>query len=573
MIDHLAAPRASSALAASQAKAARLLTWLAWGQAPVLAGFVHLAGGPALAVAGLALLLAALAEAVLQTAEAAAGRLAVALALVGQAALLTGGLAGHPWQLDSHMHYFAVLATLAALADPRVLLAAAALVAVHHLSLSAALPALVYPEAAYALPRTLLHAVVVVLETGALLWAVNERRRLDAEGAAARREAEAEAARAQEADAAAREAERRDADRRAVLMERLEREFGEMVAAGRSGDLSRRMEPAFREDVLNRLAVGFNGLYEELESVFEDMQGHLAKLADGRLDAEIRRGRDGRYEEMRLSLNATGGSLNALVSGIVEAVGRTRAGADEIEAGAEAGARRAETAAASLEETAAAMEEIATGVTTSAGRLDDAERMAAEITARTEAGAGASSEAVAAVARIEESSSRISDIIAVIDSIAFRTNLLALNAAVEAARAGEAGKGFAVVASEVRNLAQRSSEAARDIAALIGESAGHVADGVRMVEKAGGALTEISRGADALAAAVADIAAAGREQAQGVSEVNDAIGQLDATTQENAATAEASAAAARRLRFEVDGLADLVARVSAEEAARGDRAA
>ena len=218
------------------------------------------------------------------------------------------------------------------------------------------------------------------------------------------------------------------------------------------------------------------------------------------------------------------------------------------------------------------MEQISSTVTSSAQRLGEAESLAAEITRRTATGEEAAREAVSAVGRIEESSSKISDIISVIDSIAFQTNLLALNAAVEAARAGEAGKGFAVVAAEVRTLAQRSSDAAKDIAGLIQESAGHVGEGVRLVQRTGESLNRITGGIDELARAIGDIATAGREQSQGVSEVNDAVAQLDGATQENAAAAERAAAAVRELRGEIAELSDLVGRF-VFEADRGRRAA
>ena len=560
----------AAGMEASRARATRLLGWIVWVHPPLL-GLAQLAiGGPAGPVAGLSLALAAATEAALRLSPPAAGRMAVALALISQAGLLTAGFADHPWQVDTHMYFFAVLAMLAAMSDLRALLAAAGLLALHHLTLNFVMPSLVYPGGAD-LRRTVLHAAIVVAETAVLALMIRDRVALDAANAAAVAGMEAALDRQREAEAARLENEREGLALRDKFDRMLNDSIGRMVEEGLRGEFSSRVTLEVDDSALQRnsdqlllsISDQLNGLFAELESMFEDVDAQLRALAAGDFRARIARARKGRFERTRLSLNETAQALDALVAGIAEATGRVGRAADEIDAEAETGARRAEGAAASLEETSATLEQIAASVAGVADRLGEAERLAAEITRRTGAGAGAAQEAVEAVARIEASSARISEVITVIDSIAFQTNLLALNAAVEAARAGEAGKGFAVVASEVRTLAQRSSGAARDIAAMIEEGARHVGDGVRLVRGAGDSLAQIAEGAGGLAGAVAEIAAAGREQAQGVAEVTAAVAALDSATQENAAGAEASAALARRLREDVGRLTALLDGVSA----------
>ncbi|MDF2231326.1 methyl-accepting chemotaxis protein [Albimonas sp. CAU 1670] len=560
---------AEGGLAESRRRTARALGWFNWMHPPVMAAIMLTIGGPVLWVAGLSVLLCLLTEGVMR-ADPRAGRVAVAVALIGQCALFSGGFAGHPWQVDTHMYFFAVLAFVGALTDLTALLVAVAAIAVHHLTLTFAMPALLYPGGAD-LGRTLLHAWIVVLEAALLAVIGQEQIRLDA---AARRDQalarqEADAARAAqeerqrvEADAAARR------ERTAAMMDRL---FGEMVGQGVKGDFSGRISERIEEPVLSRLADGLNRLYEELGQVFDELETRLDALARGDLTAARETARVGRFGRLQTGLRQTSAQLAELASGITSAVGRARDASDDIERSADAVAGRAESQAASLEETAATMEEISSTVASSAERLGEAEQLASEITRRTATGEGAAREAVAAVGRIEESSSRISDIISVIDAIAFQTNLLALNAAVEAARAGEAGKGFAVVAAEVRTLAQRSSDAAKDIAGLIQESAEHVGEGVRLVQRTGESLGQITGGIDDLARVIGAIATAGREQSQGVSEVNAAVSQLDGATQENAAAAERAASAVRQLRGEIAELSDLVGRFVFET--RADRRA
>jgi methyl-accepting chemotaxis protein len=209
--------------------------------------------------------------------------------------------------------------------------------------------------------------------------------------------------------------------------------------------------------------------------------------------------------------------------------------------------QRTEEQAASLEETSASMEEISATVKKNAENAQQANQFTSDTRSVAERGGAVVGNAVNAMARIEESSRKISDIIGVIDEIARQTNLLALNAAVEAARAGEAGRGFAVVATEVRSLAQRSSQAAKDIKDLITNSSGQVKEGVELVNKAGSSLKEIVESIKKVADIVADIANASAEQSTGIEEVNKALTQMDEVTQQNSALVEENAATAKTL--------------------------
>ncbi|MCW5693949.1 MAG: HAMP domain-containing protein [Pseudolabrys sp.] len=221
--------------------------------------------------------------------------------------------------------------------------------------------------------------------------------------------------------------------------------------------------------------------------------------------------------------------------------------------------QRTEEQAASLEETSAAMEELAATVRKNAENAQLANQDAATTREVADRGGQVVAKAVDAMARIEESSRKISDIIGVIDEIARQTNLLALNAAVEAARAGEAGRGFAVVASEVRSLAQRSSQAAKDIKDLITNSNGQVKDGVDLVNRAGRSLNEIVESINKVAAVVADIANASAEQATGIDQINKALTQMDEVTQQNSALVEENAATAKTLEHQAKAMDEQVA--------------
>ena len=230
---------------------------------------------------------------------------------------------------------------------------------------------------------------------------------------------------------------------------------------------------------------------------------------------------------------------------------------------------RTEQQASSLEQTAAAMEQLTSTVRQNADNAQEASRLAANASVVASKGGDAVGEAIATMSTINASSRKIVDIIGVIDSIAFQTNILALNAAVEAARAGEQGRGFAVVAGEVRSLAQRSAAAAKEIKALIEDSVSHVGTGTAKVEEAGQIIRDVVAGIQNMTSLVSEISASSREQSDGIEQINDAITQMDKATQENAALVEESATAAQALQDQADQLAHMVSTFKLHDDASG----
>ncbi len=299
---------------------------------------------------------------------------------------------------------------------------------------------------------------------------------------------------------------------------------------------------------------------EEQARVVRGLAEGLGRLASGNLTARIEQPFPGEYEKLRSDFNEAMTKLQEAMKTIVVNAGGIRTGAGEISQAADDLSRRTEQQAASLEETAAALDQITATVRKTADGAKQANGVVVTTRADAEASGQVVQETVAAMAEIERSSKQISQIIGVIDEIAFQTNLLALNAGVEAARAGEAGRGFAVVASEVRALAQRSSEAAKEIKGLISASSQHVETGVELVGEAGKALQLIVGKVGEISSLVSEIAASAQEQSTALAEVNTAINQMDQVTQQNAAMVEESTAASHSLTQEAEELMHLISR-------------
>jgi ABC-type transporter Mla subunit MlaD len=284
----------------------------------------------------------------------------------------------------------------------------------------------------------------------------------------------------------------------------------------------------------------------------------LGALAQGKLNQTMTGDYDGQLKRLQQNCNATIAKLNEITGQIGTTAGNVNNAAAEIATGTQDLAHRTESQAATLEQSAAAMQQVTETVRQTAENAQAANHRAA--TARDTAAKGGQvvGEAVKAMGEIEAGAQKISDIIGLIDEIAFQTNLLALNASVEAARAGEAGKGFAVVAQEVRALAQRSANASKDIKALIQNSNAQVRSGVSLVNQTGQALQDIVVAIKQASDLVAEIAAASGEQAQAMQEVNTAISNMDEMTQRNGALVEETSAATQNLAFQAKELATLV---------------
>ena len=273
------------------------------------------------------------------------------------------------------------------------------------------------------------------------------------------------------------------------------------------------------------------------------------------------------FESLRHDFNTSLTQLGGTMTAISQAISAIDSGTQEISSGANDLSRRTEQQAASLEETAAALDEITANVTSSSKRTEEARAAATEADQGAVRSADVVSQAEAAMQRIESSSQQISNIIGVIDEIAFQTNLLALNAGVEAARAGEAGKGFAVVAQEVRELAQRSATAAKEIKALINTSSQEVESGVRLVRETGVSLRKRGKAISGTTRHMGAIPTAPKEQSVGLVELNTAVNAMDQTTQQNAAMVEQSTAASMTLATEARKLRELVQQFRLEAAA------
>jgi methyl-accepting chemotaxis protein len=412
-------------------------------------------------------------------------------------------------------------------------------------------------------------------EIGATARAVNgiktmlaEKMRREAEEKAERERKAAEKAHHEAAEQAAVQAaerieqERRMSGEREAAMARLSSEFeaavGGIVHAAMRGDFSQRVALEGKTGLVLNVGTAINTLCDNVSSALDDFAAMLGALADGNLTRRISADYHGNFATLKDNANTTAVRIGETIAEIQRTGSEVANASAEISASTTDLSQRTEEQAASLEQTSAAMEQISVTVRRNADNAKKASQFAGETLTVADRGGQVVADAVRAMSRIDGSSHKITDIITVIDEIARQTNLLALNAAVEAARAGEAGRGFAVVAAEVRSLAQRSSQAAKDIKELITNSSTEVKEGVGLVNRVGSSLGEIVESIKKVADIVGAIATASAEQATGIDEVNKALTQVDEVTQQNSALVQENAATAKTLEHQAAAMNERV---------------
>ncbi|MBJ3786301.1 methyl-accepting chemotaxis protein [Devosia sediminis] len=350
-----------------------------------------------------------------------------------------------------------------------------------------------------------------------------------------------------------------DQQARQAMMQDLQLAFGEVVDAAISGDFTKRVDASFPDAELNSLAGSVNSLVETVDQGVTETGKVLEALARTDLTLRMHGTYQGSFAQLQTSTNTVAETLSDVVNGLKATSRSLKTATGEILEGTNDLSERTTKQAATIEETSAAMEQLATTVLQNADRARDANAIAQTVSDTAEEGGVVMGKATEAMERITTSSAKISNIIGLIDDIAFQTNLLALNASVEAARAGDAGKGFAVVAVEVRRLAQSAASASSDVKALIETSSGEVGEGTRLVAEAAAKLAAMLEAAKSNSSLMEGIARDSREQASAIEEVTVAVRQMDEMTQHNAALVEETNAAIEQTEAQASELDRIVA--------------
>ncbi|SFI48095.1 methyl-accepting chemotaxis protein [Celeribacter neptunius] len=490
------------------------------------------------------------------------GRLAaimVGQALVGLAIVLNAALAGTPLHLDTNMLFFAMLAGIVIMSDFSALLWAVMTITLHHVLLLALAPTLVFPPADFTsnLIRLGFHSGISLLEFLALGYMLARRHELSI--VATNRTQEAEFL-AEEAQKALEQIEAEQA-RAELALEEARAASASAEEAQQTAETALRDSEearAEREALRKQEDAARSTRDQALQTLLDVFEHHLEELAAGNLATRITEDLDKAYLGLRDSFNVSVERLGATIQEVREQSTEMQSLSREIAASADDLSVRTERQAATLADVARTVNDLTGALETVATESTDARSLAETTSKDAEDGSSIMQDAVAAMDAIEKSSQEINKITTVIDDIAFQTNLLALNAGVEAARAGEAGRGFAVVASEVRALAQRSSDAAREINQLILRSTQQVKSGADLVNRTGHALGGIKTSVDTITHRLKSSADATQAQSQDLAKVNHSISELESVTQQNAAMFEQTTAANTQLSDGARTLSELV---------------
>ncbi len=354
---------------------------------------------------------------------------------------------------------------------------------------------------------------------------------------------------------------------RKEMMQNLANSIGSVVNQAKNGNFSSRVDASFEDDTLTTLAANVNEFLDAVDIGLGAVGETLGRIAKGDLSKGMSGHFQGAFADLQNDTNAMLQSLIELISGISGSTDNLANSSTELRDTSEALSKRAEQNAASLEETSAALNELSSSIKQVDVNISDANNNARIASTTAEEGGAVVAHAAEAMSRINDASIEISKVVDVINGISFQINLLALNAGVEAARAGEAGRGFSVVASEVRQLSQRASDAAAEIADVIARSDAAVSDGVAKVNDAESSLKKIAESIGGVSARIDEVARAISEQVSGVAEINSAVSQIDQNTQKQAAAFEEVAAASTILSSEADALKQAASRFETESAA------
>jgi len=462
--------------------------------------------------------------------------------LMAQVMALVIASKGYAFQTDIHMAFFATLAVCALFYDIRPVILGTLLVAVHHIALGLTLEELLFFGEGTLL-RIVVHAVILVAEAVALVWMIiNTRKFMNvANEQSSLAEQSAQDSIQASNDRAAEQVQ--NTQQREKMVTDLREAFGGVVQAASAGDFTRRIDTNFPDDELNMLADSVNELVGTVEKGLADTTEVLSALAEYDLTERMQGDYQGSFLELKTNMNKVADRFSNVVNQIGGTSRALKQATGEILSGSNDLSERTSRQAASIEETSATTEQLAETVRENTERAVQAQASITEARGVAERGGDVMAEANEAMKRITASSSKISDIIGMIDDIAFQTNLLALNASVEAARAGEAGKGFAVVAIEVRRLAQSAAQASSEVKVLIEQSGTEVEGGTKLVSQASENLVGIVESVRGVTALMDDIAKESKEQASSINDITHSIREMDQMTQHNAALVEETNAA------------------------------